>query len=136
MVIIPWKYNKSVFFYIFKPGPPIVEMFFNKIATYDKIKFPQQANSMVGGTRRNCAYDNFFLQIKPKIILILIQPRHKEQNLIFFKKVDIRQNRTNLTKNLKEILMTRYRKYSQKYIRLEERPWVTKGFFYFVEITR
>ena len=35
-------------------------MFFKKIATYDKIKFPQQANSMVGGTRRNWAYDFFF----------------------------------------------------------------------------
>ena len=30
---------------------------FKKISTYNKIKFPQQANSMVGGTRRN--WDNF-----------------------------------------------------------------------------
>ena len=37
-----------------------MDMFFKKIATYDKIKFPQQVNSMVGGTRRNCAYDIFF----------------------------------------------------------------------------
>ena len=41
-------------------------MFFKKIATYDKIKFPQQANSMVGGTRRNCAYDNSFLANQPE----------------------------------------------------------------------
>ena len=58
-------------------------MFFKKIATYDKIKFPQQANSMVGGTRRNCAYDKYFWQIKPKIILILIQLRAKSH---FFNK--------------------------------------------------
>ena len=37
-----------------------MDMFFKKIATYDKIKFPQQANSMVGCTRRNCAYDKLF----------------------------------------------------------------------------
>ena len=67
--------KNQYFFYIFKP--PIVDMFFKKIATYDKIKFPQQANNMVGGTRRNCADENFFLQIKPKIILILIQLRQK-----------------------------------------------------------
>ena len=60
MVIIPWKYKNQYFFYIFNPRPPIVDLFFEKIATYDKIKFPQQANSMVGGTRRNCAYNIFF----------------------------------------------------------------------------
>ena len=52
-------------------------MFFKKLATYDKIKFRQQANSKFGGTRGNCAYDMFFLQIKPKIILILIELRQK-----------------------------------------------------------
>ena len=38
-----------------------MDMFFKKIETYDKIKFPQQANSTIGGIRRNCAYDKFFL---------------------------------------------------------------------------
>ena len=56
-------------------------MFFKKITTYDKIKFPQQANRMVGGTSRNCAYNNFFWQIKPKIILILIQPHEYSTTL-------------------------------------------------------
>ena len=90
-MIIPWKYKKSVFFLHIQTrapycGPPIVDMFSKKIATYDKINFPQQANSMVGGTRRNCAYDKLFWQIKPKIILILIQLGQKWQNLMFLKK--------------------------------------------------
>ena len=63
-----------------------MDMFSKKIATYNKIKFPQQANSMVWVTRRNCAYDKLFWQIKPKIILILIQLRQKLQNLIFLQK--------------------------------------------------
>ena len=42
-------------------------MFFKKMTTYEKIKFPQQANSMVGGTRLR----QFFWQIKPNIKLAL-----------------------------------------------------------------
>ena len=54
-------------------------MIFKKIATYDKIEFPQQANSMVGteGIPAEIAPTAFFLQIKSKIILILIQLRQK-----------------------------------------------------------
>ena len=61
------------------------KIIFKKIATCDKIKFPQQANSMVGteGVPAEIAPMTFFLQIKPKIILILIQLRQKKQNLIF-----------------------------------------------------
>ena len=40
---------------------------------------------MVGKTRRNCVYDNFFLQIKPEIILILIQLRQNSKISFFLK---------------------------------------------------
>ena len=70
-------------------------MFFKKIATYDKIKFPQQANSMVGGTRRNCAYDIFFAN-QTENYINFNPTSTKIAKSHFFKKVDIRQNRTNL----------------------------------------
>ena len=93
MVIIPWKYKESVFFLHIQTRTPIVDMFFRKIATYDKVEFPQQANSMVGGTRRNCAYDKFFLANQTENYINF----NPTSTNFFFKKVDIRQNRTNLT---------------------------------------
>ena len=49
--------------------------FFEKIGTYDKITFPQQANSIVRteGVLSEIAPKTFFLQKKPKFIFILIQ---------------------------------------------------------------
>ena len=72
-------------------------MFFKKIATYDKVKFPQQANSMVGGTRRNGAFDNFFLAYQTENYINFNPTSTKIAKSYLFKKVDIRQNRTNLT---------------------------------------
>ena len=78
MVIIPWKYKKSVFFLHIQTRTPYCGQVFQKNSDfYDKIQFPQQANSMVGGTRRNCACNKLFWQFKEKMILILIQLRQK-----------------------------------------------------------
>ena len=63
-------------------------MFYKKIATYDKIKFPQQAKLRL---RQIFLANQLIL-----LIDINFNPTSTKIAISFFLKVDIRQNRTNL----------------------------------------